>query len=84
MLSVYDLSKKTITAVVMLYKNTKAIVRSPGDNNFFDIVTRVLQLDTLAPYLFIICQDYVHQTSIDLINENSFTLEKGRSGRCPA
>ena len=38
----------------------KAKVHSPdGDTGFFDIVAGVLQGDTLAPYLFIICLDYV-------------------------
>ena len=64
----------------MLHKNTKAMVRSLGDTNF-DIVAGVLQGDTLAPYLFIICQDYVIQTSIDLIKENGFTLKKAGSRR---
>ena len=36
----------------------------------------VLQEDTLALYLFIICQDYVLRTLIDLMKENVFTLEK--------
>ena len=67
---------------MMLYKNTKATVRSPvGDTNFFDIVTGVLQGDTLTPYLFIICLDNALRTSIDLIKENGFTLKLARSRR---
>ena len=45
------------------------------------IVTGVLQGDMLAPYLFIICIDYVLQTSVDLMKENGFTLAKARSRR---
>ena len=68
----------------MLYKNTKAMVHSPdGNTDFFDIVG-VLQADTLAPYLFIICRDYVLQMLIDLIKENGFTLKKARSRQYPA
>ena len=38
----------------------KSIVCSPdGDTDYFDIVAGVLQGDTLATYLFIICLDYV-------------------------
>ena len=48
------------------------------------IVAGVLQGDTLAPYLFIICLDYVLRTSIDKIRENSFELTKKRSRRHPA
>ena len=59
----------------MLYKDTKAMVCSPdGDIDFFDIVTRVLQGDTLASFLFIICLDYILQISIDLMKENGFTF----------
>ena len=66
-------------------KNTKVKVRSPdGDTEYFDIVAGVLQGDTLAPYLFIICLDYVLRTSIDKIRENGFELTKKRSKRYPA
>ena len=51
---------------------------------YFDIVAGVLQGDTLAPYLFIICLDYVLRTSIDKIRENGFELTKKRSRRYPA
>ena len=40
--------------------------------------------DTLAPYPFIICLDYVLRTSIDKIKENGFDLTKKRSRRYPA
>ena len=60
-------------------------VRSPdGDTEYFDIVAGVLQGDTLAPYLFIICLDYVLRTSTDKIRENGFELTKKRSRRYPA
>ena len=57
----YGLPKETVATIMMLYRNTKVNVRSPdGDTDYFDIVANVLQGDTLAPYLFIICLDYVH------------------------
>ena len=60
-------------------------VRSPdGDTDYFDIVAGVLQGDTLAPYLFIICLDYVLRTSINNIRENGFELTKKRNRRYPA
>ena len=69
----------------MLYKNTKAKVCFPdGDTDDFDIVAGVLQGDTLATYLFIICQDYVLRTSIELMKDNGFKLAKERSRRYPA
>ena len=54
------------------------------DTNYFNIVTGVLQGDTLAPYLFIICLDYVLRMSIDLMKENGFKQAKERSRRYPA
>ena len=56
----YGLPKETVAAITILYRNTNVKVRSPdGDTEYFDIVAGVLQGNTLAPYLFIICLDYV-------------------------
>ena len=78
------LPKETFTVIMMLYRNTKVKVRSPdGDTNYFDIVAGMLQEDTWAPYLFIICLDYVLRTSIDKIKENGFKLTKERNRRYP-
>ena len=67
----YGLPKETFAAIMMLYRSTKVKVHSPdGDTDYFDIVAGVLQGDTLAPYLFIICLDYVLTTCIDKIKEN--------------
>ena len=66
----------------MLYKNTKVKVRSlDGDTDYFDMVAGVLQGNTLVPYLFIICLDYMLRMSIDLMKENGFKLAKERSRR---
>ena len=81
----YGLPKETVAAITILYRNTKVKVRSPdGDTEYFDIVAGVLQGHMLAPYLFIICLDYVLRTSIDKIRENGFELTKKRSRRYPA
>ena len=70
---------------MILYRNAKVKVHSPdGGTDYFDIVAGVLQRDPLAPYLFIICLDYVLRTSIDKIKENGFELTKKRSKRYPA
>ena len=42
-----------------------------GDTGYFDILAGVLQEDTLAPYHFIICPDYVLRTSIDKIKKTA-------------
>ena len=81
-LHAYGLPKETVTVIMVLYRNTKVKVRSlEGDTDIFDIVAGVLQRDTLAPYLFIICLGYGLRSSIDLIKENGFTLKKERSGQ---
>ena len=80
-----SLPKETIATIMMLYRNTKLKVRSSdGDTNYFDIVAGVLQGNTLAPYLYIICLDYVLRTSRDKIKENVFKLTKERSKSYPA
>ena len=49
-LQAYGVHKETIGTLMMLYKNPKVKVHSPdGDTDFFEIVTGVLQGDTLAP-----------------------------------
>ena len=73
----YGQPKETAAAIMMLYRNTKVKVHSPdGDTDYFNIVAGVLQGDTLAPYLFIICLDYRLRKSIDKIKENGFKLTK--------
>ena len=75
----YGPSKETVTVIMMLYKNTKAMVHSPnGNTDFFDIVTGILQENTLAPFIFTIYQDYGLEMLIDLIKENGFRLKKDK------
>ena len=81
----YVIPKETVAAITIINWNTKVKVRSPdGDTEYFDIVAGVLQGDTPASYLFIICLDYVLRTSIDKIRENGFELTKKSSRRYPA
>ena len=81
----YGLPKETVAAIMILCRNTNVKAHSPDrDTDNFDIVVGVLQGDTLAPYLFIICLDYVLRTSINKIKENGFKLTKERSRRYTA
>ena len=83
-LPAYAIPKETVAAITILNRNTKVKVHSSDeDTDYFDIVAGVLQGDTLAPYLFIICLDYVLWTSIDKIKESGFELTKKRSRRYP-
>ena len=67
----YGIPKQTVAAIIILCRNTKVKVHFlDGDTDYFD---------TLAPYLFIICLDYVLRTSIDKIKENGFELTKTRN-----
>ena len=81
----YGIPEETDCAIMMLYKNTRSMVRSPdGDTRYFEITTGVLQGDTLAPFLFIICLDYILKTSLDNNRELGFTLTEKKSRRYPA
>ena len=80
----YGIPKETVVGIMILNRNTKVKVRSPdGDTENFDIVAGILQGDILAPYLFIICLDYVLRTSIDKIKENGFELTKKKAKGTP-
>ena len=81
----YGIPTETVNAIMMLYRNTQATVRSPdGDTSFFEISGGVLQGDTLAPYLFIICLDYVLRVAIEDKQQLGFTISKAQSRRYPA
>ena len=81
----YGLPKETVAVIMILYRNTKVKLRSPFEViDYFDFAAGVLQGNTLAPYLFTICLDYVLRTSIDKIKENGFKQTKKRSRRYPA
>ena len=83
-LKAYGIPHPIVNAIMTLYHGTNAIVRSPdGDTDPFNISDGVLQGDTLAPFLFILCLDYVLMT-IDRHNSLGFTLQKARSRRHPA
>ena len=80
----FSLPKETVVAIMMLYKIRKSKSAHQMKTDYFNIVAGVLQWDTLAPYLLLICRDYVLRMSIDLMKENRFKLEKERSRRYPA
>ena len=74
-----------MNAIMILYHDTSSMVRSPdGDTDFFDNSAAVLQGDSLAPCIFIICLDYVLRKALDKNNELGFVLAKRKSKRDPA
>ena len=58
-LKAYEIPVRLISAIGLMYEGTQARVITPdGETEFFSILARVLQGDTLAPYLFAITLDY--------------------------
>ena len=58
-LKAYGIPSKFVDAINILYQDSVAYVLMPdGDTEFFLILARVLQGDTLAPFLFTIALDY--------------------------
>ena len=73
----YGIPKEIVTAIMILYRNTKSVVRSQDDDTeLFDILAGVLQGDTLAPFLFERCLGYVLRLSGDKCNEYGLTSKK--------
>ena len=68
---------------MMLFKNTKGMVHSPdGDTGFFDIVTGILQGDSLALYFFMFC---LHTSDVLRSNKRKwFHIKKARRKQYPA
>ena len=60
---------------MILYNNTHLMVRSPDVHTpYFEITIGVLQGDTLAPFIFILCLEYILNMSLDNNRELGFTL----------
>ena len=69
---------------MMLYKTSNVIVcLSFGDTDSIDIVAGELLVDSVSPFLFLICLDDVQQTSLDLMKENSITLKRHKTNDFP-
>ena len=84
-LNAYGIPDEIISAIMKAYKNTKSIVTTDdGDTDFINISGGVLQGDTLALFLFIICLDYVLKKGLDRNNDLEFTLIERRNKRYPA
>ena len=76
----YGVHKETVAAIRMLNKNMKVKFRFTNRvTDYFNNVAGVLQGDTLAPYLFIICLDYMLRTSIEKIKDSGFKQTKKRN-----
>ena len=84
-LGFYGIPSEIINDIRVLYSNTYSSVLTPDcETEPFDVLTGILQGDTLAPFLFIIVVDYIMRTSVDTINEKGFQYQPRRSSRHPA
>ena len=84
-LKLYGIPTAIIDAIKVLYSNTRSSVLTPdGETEPFDIISGILQGDTLAPFLFIIVIDYIMRISVDTINEKGLQYQPRRSTRHPA
>ena len=79
-LAFYGIPVTVINAIMSLYTDTTACVRtSTGCTDEFDTTSGVLQGDTLAPYLFVIVMDYIMR--ISLTAEDGYTVRRRLSVR---
>lgn len=85
-LKAYSIPPNLLNAIINMYTNTRAKVRTPdGETEEFEIKAGVLQGDTLAPFLFVIVLDYALRQAICGREEDlGFTLTPRRSARIQA
>ena len=76
----YGIPHSIVEAIKCLYTNTTALVITPdGETTYFDIVTGIVQGDTLAPFLSIVLLDYVPYFSLDNMKEKGLQTQPKRS-----
>ena len=79
----YGIPPDVVAAIRVMYENTSAVVITPeGETEQFPIDTGVLQVNLLAPFLFIVCLDYALRSAIT--DSDGLTLKRRRSSRHPA
>lgn len=82
-LKFYNIPESFINAIMSLYTDTYAYVRTTyGNSTNFQTTSGVLQGDTLAPYLFVIVMDYVMRKS--MLDDDAFIYRRRLSSRHPA
>ena len=60
----YGLPKEIISTMRILYQNMEVVVPSPDTKtDFFNVVAGVLQEDTLASCLFILCTSNIDRSN---------------------
>lgn len=70
----FGIPNQIIKTIMMLYKDTKAIVRSlDNDTDPFEAYSKVIYLSHFSSYY--VCLDYVLQTSLNIHNEIGFKIK---------
>ncbi|KAJ4939860.1 hypothetical protein JOQ06_029296 [Pogonophryne albipinna] len=82
-LEAYGVPPNLLRAIETMYAGTRAKVVTPdGNSEEFDILARVMQGDTLAPFLFIIVLDYALSKAISGREQDlGFTLTPRSAGQ---
>ena len=82
-LKYYGIPERLLSKIKLLYTNTKAkVVTKEGSTEEFIINSGILQGDTLAPFLFIICVDFCMRRTVGYDESKlGFTLEQRKSSR---
>ena len=84
-LHLYGIPQEMVNAIKVLYTDIKArVLTSDSETDTFDIVSDILQGDTLAPFLFIVVLDYVRRISLDAGYEKGLLIHPRRSRRHPS
>ena len=83
-LKAYGIPEELVTAISIIYEDTAKVITPDGETKTFNILAGVLQVDTLAPYLFVIVIDYVMRTALQARETKlGFQLQKIKCRRVP-
>ena len=81
----YGIPKEVVNAIMILYINTRVWSDHLMDTPLsLRLQPAFCKVDTIAPFLFIICLDYVLRKSIDCNTELGLTITERKSTRYPA
>ena len=81
-LSAYGIHTETVESIMIPYSDARSMVSSPdGDTPYLGITARVLQGDTLVPFLLILYLYYVLRKSLDDNKHQGLTLKKRMCNR---
>ncbi|KAJ3604648.1 hypothetical protein NHX12_029388 [Muraenolepis orangiensis] len=78
----YSVPDAIVKAIAIMYDNPSCFVQSTdGLTKEFLTTARILQGDTLSPFLFVIVVDYILRQSLDIIHDKGLTIKQKQSRR---